>query len=89
VTADTWLGVAGIVLGILGLGATVWAVEDARRQRSAREKAVIAARTVIERAYGLLIGIKPSVITLGAAYEAAINNGLAAIDQQRGNLEKL
>jgi hypothetical protein len=48
-TVDTWLGIVGYALGFLGLGATVWAVLDARRQRSKREKAVIAAHSVIER----------------------------------------
>jgi hypothetical protein len=41
----------------------VWAVFDARRERSKREKAVVVANSLIERTYGLLIGIKPCVIT--------------------------
>ena len=88
-TADTWLGVAGVVLGIIGVAGTIWAAHDARRQRNRREKAVIAAHAVIERAYGLLIGIKPFVAPLGNAHEAAINNGLEAIDQQRDSLTEL
>jgi hypothetical protein len=88
-TIDTWLGVAGCVLGFLGLAATIWAVVDARRQRTAREKAVIAAHAVIERTYGLLIGIKPFVIPLGENHEKAVNNGLSAIDQQRMKLDNL
>ncbi len=88
-TVETWLGIAGCALGFLGLGATVWAVCDARRQRSKREKAVIAAHSVIERTYGLLIGIKPFVTPLGPAYEAAVNDGLQAINQQRAGLAHL
>lgn len=88
-TVDIWLGLAGLVLGVLGLAATVWAACDARRQRSAREKAVIAAHAVIERTYGLLIGIKPFVDPLGAEHKAALNDGLQAINQQRGRLEGL
>jgi len=88
-TVDTWLGVSGCALGFLGLAMTVWALWEARRQRNNREKAVIAAHAVIERTYGLLIGIKPFVIPLGSAHEAAVNNGLTAIDQQRGGLVNL
>ena len=47
---------------------------------------MIAAHSVIERTYGLLIGIKPFVEPLGEAHKAAVNNGLAAIDQQRAGL---
>jgi hypothetical protein len=88
-TIDAWLGVAGCVLGLIGLAATIGAAIDARRQRSKREKAVVAAHAVIERAYGLLIGIKPSVIPLGKNHEAAIDDGLAAINQQRAALQNL
>lgn len=38
---------------------------------------MIAARSVIERAYGTLIGIKPAV---DATVHAAINDGLAVIN---------
>jgi hypothetical protein len=89
VTVDTWLGVAGCALGFLGLAATIWAALDTRHQRSKREKAVIAAHAVIERTYGLLIGIKPFVSPLGQAYEAAVNDGLQAINQQRERLGNL
>ena len=95
-TVDTGLGIAGCALGFLGLAvgflglvATVWAARDARRQRSKREKAVIAAHSVIERTYGLLIGIKPFVMPLGAAQEAAVDDGLQAINQQRAGLADL
>jgi len=88
-TIDTWLGIIGLLLGIVGVGATIWAAFDARRQRNKREKAVIVAHSVIERTYGLLIGIKPFVMPLGKPHEDAINNGLAAIDQQRGSLKDL
>jgi len=77
--ADTWLGLAGIGVGVFG-------VLDARRERSRREKAVIAARAVIERTYGILETLKPS---LGAQYTAVINDGLAFINQERPKLEKL
>jgi hypothetical protein len=86
---DTWLGVAGGMLGLLGLAATIGAAIDARRQRSKREQAVIAAHAAIERTYGLLIGIKPSVIPLGKHHEAAIDDGLEAINQQRAALRQL
>jgi hypothetical protein len=79
----------GLALGFLGLFATVGAAFDAHRQRSKREKAVIAAHSVIERTYGLLIGIKPFVEPLGEAHKAAVNNGLQAIDQQRAGLDDL
>jgi hypothetical protein len=88
-TGDTWLGVAGCALGFLGLAATIWAACDARRQRSKREKAVIAAHSVIERTYGMLILIKPIVEPLGPAYTDAVNDGLAAINQQRDGLADL
>jgi hypothetical protein len=88
-TADTWLGTAGCALGFLGLATTIWATLDARRQRSKREKAVITAHAVIERTYGLLIGIKPSVAALGEDHEKAVNNGLSAIDKQRERLDNL
>ena len=88
-TTDTWIGVLGDALGVLGLGAAVLAFFDARRQRTARERAVIAANAVIERTYGLLIGIKPFVASLGPAHEAAINDGLNAINQQRTTIERL
>ncbi|MHA6913917.1 hypothetical protein ACQUJO_12345 [Ralstonia pseudosolanacearum] len=88
-TLDTILGIAGCALGAIGIAATVWAARDARRQRSDREKAVLAARGVIERSYGLLIGIKPSVSPLGAMTVHAIDDGLAAINAQRDVLQDL
>lgn len=86
---DTWLGVGGVMLGIVGVTATILAAFDARRQRTEREKAVIVAHSVVERTYGLLIGIKPSVAGLGAQYSIAVDDGLAAINQQRSELDKL
>lgn len=86
---DTLLGIGGIVIGLIGVLATIWAAIDARRQRSEREKAVIAAHAVIERTYGLLIGIKPLIQPLGNAHIAAIDDGLSAINQQRTELKKL
>jgi hypothetical protein len=95
-TGDTWLGIAGCALGFLGLAAsvlglvaTVRAAREARHQRSKREKAVIAAHSVIERTYGLLIGIKPFVEALGALHKAAVEDGLQAINQQRAGLADL
>ncbi len=81
-TIDTWLGIGGLVIGLI-------AFIDARRQRNKREKAVIAAHSVVERTYGLLIGIGPSVAKLGDDYRAAVDDGLQAINQQRANLNKL
>jgi hypothetical protein len=88
-TSDEWTGIGGLVLGLVGLVATLLAAFDARRQRNNREKAVIVAFSVIERTYGLLIGIKPSVAPLGQMHLDAVNDGLAAINQQRGALNKL
>jgi hypothetical protein len=50
---------------------------------------VIAAHAVIDRTYGLLIGIKPPIIQTFPDFEAAINDGLSAINQQRKNLDAL
>jgi len=89
VTIDRFLGLAGLMLGAIGLWATIWAAMDARRQRSAREKAVIAAHAVVERTYGLLIGLKPGVAPPGTPAERAINDGLEAINQRRSSLADL
>ncbi len=86
---DRWLAVGGVVLGLIGVAATIWAAFDARRQRNEREKAVIVAHSVVERTYGLLIGIKPFVAPLGDMHLAAVNDGLAAINQRRADLDKL
>jgi hypothetical protein len=88
-TIDTWLGIGGVVLGLIGVSATIWAAFDARRQRNEREKAVIVAHSVVERTYGLLIGIKPFVAPLGERHLAAVDDGLMAINQQRADLNKL
>jgi hypothetical protein len=83
------LGFLGLAGTVIGLGVAVCAWRDARRQRSKREKAVIAAHSVVERTYGLLIGIKPFVEPLGDGHKAAVNNGLQAIDQRRDELDAL
>lgn len=87
---DQWLAVAGLAFGAVGLLATIamttiWAVNDARRQRTERERAAIVAHSVVERTYGLLIGMKPFIAPLGATHLAAIDDGLEAINQQRGD----
>jgi hypothetical protein len=87
-TTDTYIGIAGVILAICGLGVSVFAIIDNRRLRGEREKAVIAAHGVIQRSYGLLIGIKPLVLSLPGA-EAAINNGLSAISEARTTLDNL
>jgi hypothetical protein len=74
------------ILGLAGLGVSVFAIIDNRHQRSQREKAVIAARSVIERAYGTLIGIKPGVAANAAL---AVNDALAAINQARNTQKSL
>ena len=74
------------ILGLAGLGISIYAIWDNKRQRSQREKAVIAARSVIERAYGTLVGIKSAVDT---SVHAAINDSLAAINQERETLKSL
>ncbi|MFL9876731.1 hypothetical protein [Paraburkholderia megapolitana] len=77
------------VLGLVGIAATVGAAFDARHQRSRREKAVIAANGAIERTYGLLVGIKPSVASLGIMTVKAIDDGLSAINEQRAAIRNL
>jgi hypothetical protein len=74
------------ILGLAGLGVSIYAIRDNRRQRTQREKAVIAARSVIERAYGTLVSIKPAV---DVKVHAAINDSLAAINQERDTLKSL
>jgi hypothetical protein len=76
-------------LALLGVALAIISWWDARRQRNRRERAVIVAHSVIERTYGLLVGIKPFVSPLGEEHKAAVNNGLAAIDQQRPTLDTL
>jgi hypothetical protein len=88
-SADRWMGIAGLILGFIGVAATIWAAYDGRRQRGKRETAVIAANAVVERTYGLLIGMKPAIATLGQSYEAAVNDGLDAINERRDALSKL
>ena len=77
------------ILGIAGLGVSTFAIIDNRRQRKQREKAVIAARATIDRIYGLLIGIKPAVVPARPDVEAAINDGLSAINQEREKFDAL
>ena len=82
-------GVFGVVVDIVGVLVSVYAIKDLRRVRSQREKAVIAAHSVIERAYGTLTGLKPDVCTLGPNHEKAINDGLAAFNVRREELKHL
>lgn len=77
------------VFGLVDIVATVGAAIDARRQRSKREKAVMAANTAIERTYGLLIGIKPGVASLGSMTVKVVDDGLEAINAQREALKNL
>jgi hypothetical protein len=86
---DTLLGIAGLGASVFAIGVSVFAILDNRRQRKEREKAVIAAHAVIERIYGLLIGIKPAIIPTLPGLEAAINDGLAVINQQRTRIDAL
>jgi hypothetical protein len=83
------VGFLGLVLTAISLGVAIWAACDARRQRSKREKAVIAAKVVIERTYGFLIAVKPFLIPLSKDHEAAVNNALSAIDQRRAEVDAL
>jgi len=83
---DTLLGLAGLGVGLAGLGVSFYAIRDNRRQRTQREKAVIAAHSAIERAYGTLVGIKPAV---NENVHKAINDGLDAINQERETLKGL
>ncbi len=77
------------LLGILGIGATMWAAVDARRLRSQRERAVVSANKVIARSEGLLIGLKPSVPATNGALIKAIDDGLDAIKLQREAIAEL
>ena len=56
---------AGVLTGITGIivGAAIGVagILDNRRQRTKREKAVTAAFSAIERAYGTLIGVKGAI----------------------------
>jgi len=88
-SADTIFGIVGTFVGLVGIVISIYAIADSRRQRTGREKAVIAARATIERAYGLLIGIKPGVEPTLPSIAKAIDNGLSAIDQEREELAAL
>ncbi|TGP39464.1 hypothetical protein EN871_32575 [bacterium M00.F.Ca.ET.228.01.1.1] len=89
-TFDQKLAIWGIAIsmlfGIAGVVGTIYAVRDARKERSKRERAVIAARALIERNYGMWIVMKPAA---AGEFEAAINDGLAAINAARSSLEAL
>jgi hypothetical protein len=85
-----WGLVATVIFGVCSLVVAVLAFCDNRRQRTKRGQAVLAARAVIERTYGLLIGIKLAAIASPVAgVEAATNNGLSAINEQRETLDGL
>jgi hypothetical protein len=83
------------ILGILGLAVAVFSIVDNRRQRNQREKAVIAAREVIQRVYGALIGLKPAIVAVQSdpdtskAILLAMNDTLEAMNQQREILKSL
>ena len=83
------LGIVSALLGLAGIGVSVFAIIDNRRQRSQREKAVIAAQAVIDRVYGLLVGIKSGVEQTSPHIIAAINDGLSAINQKRELVKSL
>jgi len=48
------------LLASAGIGVSIFAIIDNRRQRTQREKGVIAAQATFEHVYDLLIGIKPA-----------------------------
>jgi hypothetical protein len=77
------------LVGMAGLGVALYAIIDNRRERNKREKAISAAREMIERTYGLLIGIKPAVSPTLPEVGKAIDDGLSAINQQREKLASL
>ncbi|HEY4372534.1 MAG TPA: hypothetical protein VGN52_11475 [Burkholderiales bacterium] len=79
------LGAAGIFATV---GLTVWAVLDARRERSKREKAVIAANGIIERLAGTLVALKLAVKKVPGA-DVPINDALQAIAQGKETLKDL
>jgi hypothetical protein len=89
-TFDQKLAIWGIVVsalfGIGGVVGTIYAVRDARKERSKRERAAIAASALIERNYGMWIVMKPAA---AGEFKDAINDGLAAINAARSSLESL
>jgi hypothetical protein len=77
---------AGIGLAFAGIGVSIFAIIDNRRQRTQREKAVIAAHATFEHVYELPIGIKPVVATVRVP---AIDDGLSAISEDHKKLNAL
>jgi hypothetical protein len=80
------MDILGVILSIIGLGVGYYGIQDARKQRGEREKAVLAASGVIKRTEGLLIGLKPGVPVTA---HAAINDGLAAIKAAEDSMKNL
>jgi len=65
------IGIVSIVIGICG-------IVDARRERRGREQAVVVVNRLVGRLNGLLIGLKPSLVSDLAA-TTAVDDGLTSI----------
>ena len=77
---------AGIGLASAGIGVSISAIIDNRRQRTQREKGVIAAQATFEHVYDLLISIKPAgpllpVVARGVAVCCGLVFGLNSSTQ--------
>ncbi len=81
------IGLGGILVGVLGLAATFYFGFEARRQRTAREKAVIGTTAAIHRAHGLLVGLKAAEVN--EKISTAIGDGLEGLRQAKQILEEL
>ena len=83
---DIWENMTIDYIGLIGIAIGVAGIFDYRRERLKREKSVIAARALIERMYGMLIVLKPSV---SSSFTPALDDGLGAINEARKDLKQL
>ena len=88
VSLDTLLGIAGLVVGVIGVGVGGYGIRDGSRQRSRREVAVNAVNRLIGRTEGLLVGIKTSLPESSPAI-VAVNNGLDAVKVAQSDVKAL
>lgn len=76
--------IASPIVSILGLATGIWGI----KQRSKRNKAVIAARETIEGARSFLVGFKPCVMH-APALRLAIEDQQDAIAQRKATVDEL